>query len=111
MPESKGNLFDIPDALPRLDEFVETLSLGDGLRVERIISHGHSTPDGEWYDQAWDEFVVLLQGRATVRWGDDSETSMSRGDWVFIPAHRRHRVISTSTEPPCVWLAVHGPTE
>ncbi|RAL22420.1 cupin [Lujinxingia litoralis] len=100
--------FDIPDALPRNDEFFETLALGEGLRVERIISHGHRTPEGAWYDQELDEWVLLMQGEATLEWEDGTQTQLVAGSAVFIEAHRRHRVVATSSEPPCVWLAVHG---
>jgi cupin 2 domain-containing protein len=32
---------------------------------------------------------------------------MNPGDFVNIPAHRRHRVECTSTAEPTVWLAFH----
>ncbi len=102
------NLFDIPAELPGDDEFFETLAGGDDLRIERIISHGHTTPEGQWYDQAMDEWVVLLQGEATLQWEDGRSTELAAGDAVFIAAHRRHRVVRTTRQPPCVWLAVHG---
>lgn len=107
-PPETVNVFAIPDALPGADEFFEVLARGEDVRVERIISHGHTTPDGEWYDQEDDEWVVLLQGEATLEWEDGARSGLGAGDAVFIEAHRRHRVVRTSSEPPCVWLAVHG---
>lgn len=101
-------LFKLPEGLPNDDEFFEVLASGDGLRIERIISHGHTTPAGEWYDQDTDEWVVLLQGEATLEWEHGEPTRLSAGSAVFIAAHQRHRVTATTSDPPCVWLAVHG---
>ena len=45
-----GNLFtNIPGALPA--EVFETLLATDALRIERIVSLGHASPEGYWYDQ------------------------------------------------------------
>ena len=42
-------------------ELFETLATGAGsIRVERIVSNGQVTPEGEWYDQDLDEWVVVL---------------------------------------------------
>lgn len=103
----RGNLFtDVPESLAK--EQFDTLAEGADGRVERIVSTGQATPAGEWYDQAWDEWVVLLQGEAEVRFADGPETAtLVPGDWLLIAAHRRHRVERTSATPPAVWLAVH----
>jgi cupin 2 domain-containing protein len=108
MSIDKTNIFDIPDDLPRDDEFLEILASGEHLRIERIISHGQTTPEGDWYDQEDDEWVGLLQGEATLEWDDGETTQLAAGDAIFIEAHRCHRVVHTTSEPPCVWLAVHG---
>lgn len=89
-------------------ETVDLLLDRPGARVERIVSTGQTTPPGQWYDQAGDEWVALLAGRATLRLGDGSLIEMVQGDWLVIPAHVRHRVEATSADPPCVWLAVHA---
>ena len=105
----KKNLFDIPTDWSRKEEHFEMLATGPGsLQIKRIISLGHTTPPGEWYDQGEAEWVVLLQGVAKMEWDDGTTTSLNAGDWVFIPPRRRHRVVATSVEPPCIWLAVHG---
>jgi cupin 2 domain-containing protein len=79
-----------------------------GLRLERIVSTAHRTPPGEWYDQATREWVVVLRGRAGLRFADRAEiTVLEVGDWVDIPAHRRHRVEWTDPTEPTVWLALH----
>lgn len=101
-----ANLFDLP--APTQLELFEVLAAAPGLRIERIISFGHTTPPGEWYDQDADEWVALLQGKARLEWDDGSATELTPGDWLLVPAHRRHRVSFTTSDPPCVWLAVHG---
>jgi len=105
----RGNLFQrLPPA--EAEEKFETLSDLPGARVERIVSRGQTSPPGFWYDQAWDEWVVLLQGKAALKLAEPDETiDLAAGDWVMIPAHRRHRVERTSVEPAAVWLAVHSP--
>jgi cupin 2 domain-containing protein len=92
-------------------ESVELLLERPGVRVERIVSTGQTTPSGQWYDQSGDEWVALLAGRATLRWEDGSLVELSPGDWLLIPARVRHRVEATSVDPPCVWLAVHAAPE
>ncbi len=101
------NLFKMPDILPG-EELFETLIPDRGILIERIISTGKASPEGFWYQQERDEWVVLLQGRAKLAWEKGKTMELKAGDWVFIPAHERHRVESTSQEPACIWLAVHG---
>ena len=108
MTAARGQLFP-PCVLRAPDggEFFETLAEGKNCRVERIVSSGQTTPEGQWYDQERDEWVVLLQGRARLAWEDGTQTDLSAGEWLTIPAHARHRVVYTSAEPMCVWLALH----
>jgi cupin 2 domain-containing protein len=101
------SLYDLPDRLPR-EELFEPLAESTGVLVERIVSTGQSTPQGEWLESARDEWVVLLQGEAELGFDDGSRMTLSPGDHVLIAAVRRHRVERTSTEPPCIWLAVHA---
>ena len=103
----KRNLFRLPETMPR-EELFEPLIPDRGVLIERIISTGQATPPGEWYDQERDEWVALLQGRAALAYADGRIVELEAGDAVFIPAHERHRVESTSADPPCIWLAVHG---
>ena len=103
----RGNLL---TGLPprQAEEQVECLIDGPSMRIERIVSTGQASPPGFWYDQAADEFVVLLAGAARLRFEQgDLTLDLEPGDWVEIPAHVRHRVESTQAEPPTVWLAVH----
>ena len=98
------NLFtELPSNLP--EELIETLVDAPGIRIERIVSTGHASPPGFWYDQAESEWVVVLRGKAVLAFEDETRV-LKPGDYVLIPPHRRHRVNSTSLTEPTVWLAV-----
>lgn len=101
------NLFaNIPKQLP--DEMIESILDGANIRIERIVSRGHATASGQWYDQDRDEWVLLLQGQATLLLEKDREfLTMSAGDYLMIPAHTRHRVEWTHPAIDTIWLAVH----
>jgi len=102
-----GNLFAaLPATLP--EELVETLCRSGPLRIERIVSRGHASPPGFWYDQADHEFVLLVSGRARLAFADGRPpVELAPGDWLEIKAHVRHRVDWTDPEQDTVWLAVH----
>lgn len=79
-----------------------------GLRIERIVSFGQASPEGFWYDQPDSEWVVVLAGAARLRFENEpSARLLMPGDYVSIPARRRHRVEWTDPAQPTVWLAVH----
>jgi cupin 2 domain-containing protein len=89
-------------------EWVDLLAESADTRIDRIVSTGEANPPGFWYDQADDEFVVLLAGAAELRFEDgDRRVQLKPGDWVDIPAHVRHRVEFTQADPPTVWLTVY----
>lgn len=107
MADAFTNIFDHLPA--REGEEFRELATISGVRIERIVSNGDTTPEGEWYDQAWDEWVVVLEGDAEITFAAPGEiVTLSRGDFLLIPAGRRHRV--TRTAKPTVWLAIHGPS-
>ena len=100
------NLFaEIPEDLP--EELIQTLLITSGVSIERIISLGHTSPEGFWYDQAWHEWVLLLKGAARLRFEGEEPIELRPGAFVNIPAHRRHRVEWTDPVQPSVWLAIH----
>ncbi|HEY1543143.1 MAG TPA: cupin domain-containing protein [Xanthobacteraceae bacterium] len=102
-----GNLFaDIPGELAQ--EEMTTLMSSSALRIERIVSRGQASPEAFWYDQPQDEWVIVLSGGAELAFeGDGTTMRMRPGDYVHIPAHRRHRVVWTDPAQATVWLAVH----
>lgn len=90
------------------EEIFETLAKRGGIRIERIISHGQATPDGEWYDQGWDEWILLLTGSAGLVMEQEEITRILKpGDYLMIPAGCRHRVAWTAPGETTLWLAVH----
>lgn len=105
-PEVGGNIFSaMPAAMP--DEHLSVLLERPAARLERIVSRGHASPEGFWYDQPADEWVCLLSGRATLRFDDGRMLDLTPGDYLLIPAHCRHRVQATSPDEDSVWLALH----
>lgn len=103
------NIFaDIPQDLT--DERLETLLETPRFRMERIVSRGHCSPEGFWYDQENREWVILLQGKAKLRFEDQKEpVTLIPGDYLLIDQHRKHRVEWTDPEQDTIWLAVHHP--
>jgi cupin 2 domain-containing protein len=96
-------LADLPNSLP--EELIEKLVATKHVRIERIISTGHTSPPGYWYDQKEHEWVIVLQGHAILEIENETR-SLNPGDCVLIPAHQKHRVSATSPTEPTVWLAV-----
>ena len=111
MVRRPNNLFDdIPASLA--SELVQSLQEGEGVRIERIVSQGHASPEGFWYDQEQDEWVIVLQGSAKLQFEEPAKTvAMRRGDHLLIRSGQRHRVLWTSPDEPTVWLAVHFTVE
>ena len=101
------NIFaDIPDMLPE-EAIEEILDVGT-FKVVRIISHAHSSPKGFWYDQETDEWVLVLKGSAGLLFEKEEKVLiLGPGDYIFIPAHRKHRVEWTQPEEKTIWLAIH----
>ena len=96
------NLYDFP-AFPQQEETTTILAESGNVRIERIVSTGHTTG---WYDQDETEFIALLEGSAVITYEDDRTVALAKGDTLLIRPHQRHRVSYTSSEPPCVWLCV-----
>ncbi len=102
---TSGNLFhNIQGSDGDEEQFIPLLRDGD-VQIEKIVSHGGDT---KWFDQDTVEFVTLLKGSATMQFeGENSQRELKPGDYVVIPKHKRHRVISTARGEPTVWLAFH----
>ena len=102
--KSKNLFADVPVDLQ--EELFETLVDSTSVKIERIISNRHASPEGFWYDQDQDEWVVVVQGSAGIRFEDET-VELQVGDCVTIPAHKKHRVEWTSADEPTIWIAVH----
>ena len=88
------------------DEVFESIFEASHVRVERIVSRGHTSPAEGWYDQEEHEWILVLEGAGTVRFEEGGSVHLGKGDHLTIPAHSRHRVSWTDPERVTVWLAV-----
>jgi cupin 2 domain-containing protein len=105
MKAHKSSLFaDIPKQLPA--ELCQNLLTSPNIRIERIISKGHASPTDFWYDQAENEWVLLVAGQARLAFADGSYLTLNSGDYTLLPAHCRHRVDWTCPDTDTVWLAL-----
>ena len=102
-----GNICsNIPKYTPQ--EIFEEIITAENIKIERIISKGHATPDDKWYDQDKNEWVILLKGSAGLLFeGEDNPITLHPGDYFLIPAHMKHRVEWTDETEETIWLAIH----
>lgn len=106
-----NNIFDdIPENIE--SEIFELLAKSETTTIERIISKGHKTPDSSWPDSSWydqetNEWVLLLTGEAILLFEDEISVNLKAGDYINIPAHKKHKVEWTDPEVATIWLAVH----
>jgi cupin 2 domain-containing protein len=99
-----ANIFDgLPQHPPQ--EVVQALLRAGDVKIERIVSHGHASPADVWYDQPQGEWVIVLKGAARLQF-EDGTVEMKPGDFIDIPAFRKHRVEWTTPDEPTVWLGV-----
>jgi cupin 2 domain-containing protein len=101
-----GNLF-ANVSLARGAELIEALAESSGVRIERIVSREHSSPEHFWYEDPRNEWVLLVSGSAELRFEGSGTFKLSPGDWILIPAGRRHRVETTSATEDTIWIAVY----
>ncbi|MEQ8805272.1 MAG: cupin domain-containing protein [Rhodospirillales bacterium] len=106
LPETQNLLAGLPDRLD--EEAYAELAKGGACRLARIISTGQATPAGDWYDQPQDEWVLLVSGGARLLIeGEEAPRTLGPGDFLLIPARKRHRVEWTDEARPTVWLVLH----
>jgi len=100
-----GNLFaSIPGNLE--SEVFELILKHENIKIERIVSKGHKSPEAGWYDQSHNEWVVVIKGEAIITF-EDRQVPMSTGSYINIPAHAKHKVSCTKLEEETIWLAIH----
>ena len=107
MNSASGNFFELPQTLQTGFETFQEILSNENIRVERIISTGQRTPEDQWLAQDKNEWVILLQGESELIFEDGERNELRKGDFILIPKNKKHRVSRTSTEPPCIWLAIH----
>ncbi len=97
---------DTPEQIP--DELFKTLFSKGKIKIEKIISKGHISKVDDWYDQAQDEWIILLKGQAQLQYKKESNLIfLNTGDYLLIPAHTKHRIHWTPIETETIWLAIH----
>jgi cupin 2 domain-containing protein len=102
-----GNIYTGLPFEPLTEEIVSELLATPNLEIERIVSTGQASPADHWYDQDWDEWVILLRGGARLLFEGEAEPRrLGAGDYLHILAHCRHRVLWTDPEQLTIWLAV-----
>ena len=104
------NAANLLDHLPAhlSEELFTTILQANNVRIERIVSQGHASPPGFWYDQEENELIILLEGSAAVQFEGDAEpVELRRGSYLNIPAHAKHRVAWTDQNEKTLWLAIH----
>ncbi len=107
MNSAEGNFFDIPENLPANFELFQSVISNENLSIERIISTGQKTPDNQWLEQDKNEWVILLQGETEMQFENGENKILTVGDYIHIPKNTRHKVLRTTSDPACIWLAVH----
>jgi len=101
-----GNIFDsLPDSTA--NEVFDLLVENEHIKIERIVSNGHSSPESGWYDQNKDEWVLVVKGEATISLEDGQSLNLKAGSHLYIPAHTKHKVTWTTETTETIWIAVH----
>ena len=94
-----------PDSSDK-ERFEELLKTNE-VTIERIVSAGHRSPESGWYDQENNEWVLILQGSATLAFEDQNSIVLNEGDYINIPSHTKHKVTWTEPDRETIWLAIH----
>jgi cupin 2 domain-containing protein len=100
----KNNILtNIPDTLPK--ELIETLLTNKHIKIEKIVSKGHTSPAQGWYNQDKNEWVIVIKGAAKLKF-EDKIVELKEGDYINIPAYKKHKVIWTSPDVETIWIAI-----
>ncbi len=101
-----NNLFEsIPEEI--CDEIFDLIVETDTVKIERIVSKGHTSPESGWYDQESNELVIVLKGEAKILIENECEKHLVQGSYMNIPAHLKHKVVWTKEDSETIWLAIH----
>lgn len=87
---------------PTSGETFTTLLEHKNIKINRIVSS--DTLAETEYKQEEDEWLVLLEGGATLLINNEEKT-LQKGETLFIPAKTPHKVLKT--QDGTVWLTVH----
>jgi len=101
-----NNFFDTPILKINKEQFT-SLVKGKNFFTDKIISNGFKSPNDEWMSEEYEEWVILLKGRAKIEFENGEVLNLKAGDYLRIPANTKHRILYTSKKPFCYWLAIH----
>ncbi|MEO1954484.1 MAG: cupin domain-containing protein [Campylobacterales bacterium] len=87
-------------------EFFEDIVVSDNVKIEKIVSKGHTSPEIGWYDQDKNEWIIVIEGEAILLFEDKEKVELKSGQYLNIPAHKKHKVLWTKPEVHTIWLAV-----
>ena len=100
------NIFsEIPNSLK--EELFEDIISTENIKIERIISDGHSSPKEGWYESEQNEWVIVLEGDAILTLESGENITLKRGDYYNISAFTKHKVSQTSKSEKTIWLAIY----
>ena len=101
-----SNIFEsIPDKFD--DELIDLIIQHGDVKIERIVSRGHTSPKSGWYQQDYNEWVIVLKGGAIITLENGEELSLEAGSHLNIPAGTKHKVTWTKSNTDTIWLAVN----
>ena len=105
---SKMDLLKPLEVSPGFEKIEKILSAdSEKVRIERITSNNSSSSKEFWYDQSENEWVTVIQGQGILEFqSPPKEIYLNTGEAIFIPAHTKHRVKSTSSQRHTIWLAI-----
>ncbi|MCF8378287.1 MAG: cupin domain-containing protein [Bacteroidales bacterium] len=106
--QSKTNIFEVKELPTNEQEVISSLLSTEDLEIQRIVTLKPFEKPGIWYNQDKDEWVILLKGKAELEWEQGETIHLYAGDYIFIPAHKIHRIKRSGKDEICVWLAIHG---
>lgn len=100
------NIFkEIPKNLQ--EELFEDIISNDDLKIERIVSYGHTSPESGWYESELNEWVILMQGEARLSFDNKDDVHLKTGDYINIQALQKHKVAWTLEKIETIWLAIY----
>ncbi len=100
------NLFEfIPEDIS--EEIFTEIARGKNIKIERIISKGHISPESGWYDQDSNEWIVVLKGEAKLSFENGNDVHLVAGSHLTIPRRTKHKVTWTTPNTETIWLAIH----
>jgi len=88
------------------EELFEDIIATNDIRIERIVSDGHTSPKSGWYESKQNEWVIILQGEAILEF-EALHVELQVGDYFNIKSGTKHKVSYTSADEQTIWLAIY----